>query len=183
LLQCNFPNVRAYFTDTYGPTGGWCWLDVYRCDGTNLIHKLILFYYVTNWFFIILNSFLIYKVLSIISNSGKRNYSLLLMANKLKYFPIIHIVCILPSTVSRIYNVFDLESNFILVLFQTIFGSLNGVGYLAIYLMIPQVNNSLKILFNRFKKPEKSQENTGNSSMDLSSEFIENNLKRKEITI
>jgi hypothetical protein len=72
-----------------------------------------------------------------------------MIAHKLKYFPIINIICILPSTVNRIYNVLDLDSNFTLVLLQTIFGSAEGIGYLVVYLMIPQISQSFNFILSR----------------------------------
>ena len=158
-------------------------MDVYRCDETNIIHKLILFYYITNWFFIILNTFLIYKVISILSNAGNKSLTLLLIAHKLKYFPIIHIITILPSTVSRVYNLLDLEPNFTLALLQTIFGSAAGIGYLVVYLLIPQVNQSLKFLFERlFNRQDKSQD-INNTSLDISSDYSNYKIRNKKVQI
>lgn len=74
----------------------------------------------------------------------------------------------------------DLEANFPLVLLQTIFGSAHGIGYIVVYFMIPQVNQSLKIILKKFKK----EGNNGqifvgnNTSLDVSSDLIDNSWNR-----
>jgi len=153
LLQCKFKVKidRILFTDTFGPTGGWCWVDVYR-NNQPLIHKLILFYYCANWFFIILNTFFIFKVICVLNNEDnltpKRVY-LLSVYQILKWFPIVQIICILPSTVNRLFNVFNKQPEFPLLILQTVFGSTIGLGYFLIYLRIPVVKNSLKVFYNK----------------------------------
>jgi hypothetical protein len=67
----------------------------------------------------------------------------------MKWFPIVQILCIIPSTISRIYNVLDLEANFVLVLAQTIFGSFLGIPYLIIYLNLPQVKECMRVLYDK----------------------------------
>ncbi len=104
------------------------------------------------WFFIILNAFFIFKVISILHKNNNRSYSrtvLLKVYHVMKWFPIVQILCIIPSTISRIYNVLDLEANFVLVLAQTIFGSFLGIPYLIIYLNLPQVKECMRVLYDK----------------------------------
>jgi hypothetical protein len=103
-----------------------------------------------NWFFIILNAFFIFKVIGILnSQSVKSNRSRVLLGvnNVIKWFPIAQIICVIPSTISRIYNVLDKPPNFTLIIFQTIFGSVLGVCYLIIYVRIPYVKHALNIFY------------------------------------
>lgn len=109
-----------------------------------------MFFYSVNWFFIILNSFFIFKVIGILkSQSIKSNRSRVLLGvnHAIKWFPIAQIICVIPSTISRIYNVLDKPPNFTLIIFQTIFGSILGVCYLIIYVRIPYVKHALNIFY------------------------------------
>jgi hypothetical protein len=134
-----------------------------------------------NWFFIILNAFFIFKVINILHSNNKRSYSrtvLLQVYHIIKWFPIVQMICIIPSTISRVYNVLDLEANFVLVLLQTIFGSCIGIPYLIIYLNLPEVKECLRVLYNKlFNRLERE------ISVDYGSDFNSNGYKssRKDV--
>jgi hypothetical protein len=91
--------------------------------------------------------------------------------NRLKWFPISQIVCMIPSTISRMYSVFDLEPNMVLTISQTIFGSILGVLYFIIYIRIPHVKHSLKVFY--YKLIKKENEDLNNIILDNSQEKID----------
>ena len=96
-----------------------------------LIHKLIMFYYLVTWFFIILNTFFIFKVISILNyqnNLTPRRKFLLSAYHIIKWFSIAQIICIIPSTVRRMFDLLGQQPNYILTMLQTIFGSIEGVA-------------------------------------------------------
>jgi hypothetical protein len=66
-----------------------------------------------------------------------------------------------------------------MILLQTIFGSILGLGNLIVYLAIPQVKNSLNILFARLFRIETltKELDIGSTSFDILSEF---NISVKE---
>ena len=87
-----------------------------------MVHKLTIFYYLVTWFFIILNAFFIFKVISILnfqSNLTQRRRFLLSAYHVIKWFSIVQIICIIPSTVRRMCDLLGEQSNFILTMSQT----------------------------------------------------------------
>jgi len=168
------------FTDTFGPTGGWCWLDVYQTNEHKyLVRKLILVFYLVNWFFIILTTFFIFKVIGILKNQSiqsNKNRVILAIYHVLKWFPIIQIICVVPSTINRIYNVLDQPPNFVLMIFQTIFGSIIGLGYLIIYVRIPYVKHALKIFYYKLLKIERTSSDSMINSNDIDVSVSQNPL-------
>lgn len=157
LISASLASMYIYikfsiiFTDTYGPTGGWCWLDVYRKQDTKkLVLKLTLSYYALCWFFIILNSFFIFKVIYIL-REHKKEVVLLEIYHKLKWIPVASVICTVPSTISRVNNIISDEPSFILIMLQAIFGSAMGLFCLIIYIRLPNVKNAIFTSYQRFK--------------------------------
>ena len=84
------------------------------------------------------------SILNSQNNQNQRRKYLLCDYHIFKWFSIVQIICIIPSTINRIFNVIDNEPIFIISLLQTIFGSLIGLGYFIIYIQM------LNICFTNF---------------------------------
>jgi hypothetical protein len=149
------------------------------------VHKLILFYYLVNWFFIILNSFFIFKVIAILRQSirNKNNLGLLQTFHKLKWFPIVQIICLIPGTITRIFNILHLQPYFPLVIVQTFFGSFIGVFYLIVYIRLPHVKIALKAFFQRVSNKNNSPDKDKPSGEDSSNNKLEREISSDEFFI
>lgn len=114
-----------------------------------------MFFYIVHWFFIILNSFFIFKVITILkdNSNSERNRYFLSVCNVLKFFPIAQICCIIPSTINRfaiLFNRGEVEFNsFTLNVLQCVFGSITGLFYLIIYIFLPDVKLALSTFCSR----------------------------------
>jgi hypothetical protein len=145
--QCNNKlTLRIIFTETYGDSGGWCWLDMYNKKGRPIISKLILFYYVVMWFFIILSCFFIFKVIAILREHSQNSLNKYLVRKYelLKWLPIMQTVTLIPSTINRIFNVVNKRPIFGLMVIQVIFETLQGWTLTIIFILLPEIKHILK---------------------------------------
>jgi hypothetical protein len=77
---------------------------------------------------------------------------------KIKWFPILQIICAIPSTVNRVFSIFDERPVGVLNIMQAFLGASYGICYLIIFLSLPSVNNAIKQLYKRgFGKSEQNQ--------------------------
>ncbi len=154
---------RILFTDTYGSSGGWCWIDIYE-DHRPIVNKLVLFYFCIQWFFIILNLFFILKVINILNeNVTSRNKYLMKIYSVMKWYPIVQIICSLPATINRLYDIIAKENNFALMITQSIFDSLEGCFITIVFLFSPEIKNSLNICWYKFFSKQRIKRDTDES--------------------
>lgn len=135
-----FPAVFALAPlDFYGEAGGWCWIatseEVEADAGT--IWRFAGFY-VWLWLFICVQIAAMWKVTLFVrsvaaaassagSTLGSNTQKILTSIERLKYFPGIMIVCWLPLTINRIYNVArPRQEVFALAMLSIVFRSLQG---------------------------------------------------------
>jgi hypothetical protein len=126
-------SVGPLLTNSYGPAGAWCWMDLRdNSDTVGLLWAIII--YVFHWLNIIFNFIAIVKAIQYFNirafevreqNEKEanflRNYCIVL-----KFFPIILIICWLPATTNRLYNFITDDENVILYSFHAFFSSFQG---------------------------------------------------------
>ncbi len=98
----------------------------------------------------------------------------------MKWYPIIQIICSIPATINRLYDVITKSNSFWLMLIQALFDGIEGLLITIIFLLDPEIKHSLKICFFRIlkRKSEISMEREyGNSFHD--SEITPNELESK----
>ena len=121
----------------FGRAGVWCWIKESEDNGSK---DLQIAYYIITWFIVILNT--IFVVL-LIWNLKKIDYSDEMInryVNKLKLYPIIQIISLIPATVNRIICLArEGEQIFVLVIIQVIFDSLTGLIFSFVYGFNPNV--------------------------------------------
>lgn len=167
----NFLSFRILFTDTYGSSGGWCWIDIYE-DQRAIVYKLVLFYLCIQWFFLILNLFFIYKVIHILKeNITNKNKYLMKTYSVMKWYPIIQIVCSLPATINRIYDIIVKETNFSLMITQTVFDCIGGCFITTVFLFSPEIKNSLRVCWIKFLSKSGRNRKTVESSLIAKKEW------------
>eukprot|EP00462_Mataza_sp_D1_P018222 CAMPEP_0175143112 /NCGR_PEP_ID=MMETSP0087-20121206/13232_1 /TAXON_ID=136419 /ORGANISM="Unknown Unknown, Strain D1" /LENGTH=293 /DNA_ID=CAMNT_0016427107 /DNA_START=14 /DNA_END=895 /DNA_ORIENTATION=+ len=120
------------FTDSYGDTGGWCWI-----KGNQSKHVAWRFFqlYIWLWLGVGYNIYVflnIHKKIRVIA--GNMQGSGAKMANRLKLYPVVLIVCHLFGTINAIYEAVHggkmvYELNLLAVIFGTSMGLFNALVY------------------------------------------------------
>src|SRR5690606_37919574 len=106
----------------------------------------------------------------ILRKHSRRSYYVIAIHYKLKWFLVCQFICMIPSTISRVYNIVNKQPNYILQVFQTIFGSISGVLFFIVYCYLPNVKVAYFQLCRRiFNKEDVSMEQ---SSTQILSETI-----------
>ncbi len=86
--------------------------------------------------------------------------------NKLRLFPLVQIISLIPCTVNRIYCLVSEEQSFYLMLFQCIFDSLTGLMFSCAYGMNVTVKDTLKECFKKlFRRKERKKSNSTNETL------------------
>jgi len=108
-----FFTLLPFTTMSYGQTGGWCWIEAEASSDydAGTMWRFLTFYAVL-WVCIVLNGTLMYKVTryvrSVVALAGgdpsESAQKMLATASRLKYYPLILIVCWVPGTINRIHN-------------------------------------------------------------------------------
>jgi hypothetical protein len=175
------PSILSFgplITNSYGPSGAWCWLNVTNNrDKPALIWGLIIYCFA--WINIVFNivaiilSINFFKVRAFeIQEERKEEFCFLRdYCIVLKFFPMILVICFIPATLNRIYSSVTEKDNTILYCFQAFFdyfqGFLNSLVYSYYY----------RNLFKEcFKKEEVEIENPTTSQTNMiSNSVIEGN--------
>lgn len=152
LLLCwGVPLVLAclpFSTDSYGDAGAWCWIKTTdtRAFDAGTAWRFFIFY-IPLWIVIVFNLFVYYRVYSglapLLSVPNDENTKgMVRVIERLKYYPMILIVCWTFATINRIYDsVHPRSPVFALVILQTMFQTLQGFFNAMVYGLTPSVRN------------------------------------------
>ena len=177
--------LGLYYFDCIGPSGGWCWLDTEteNEDKQNLVKTLIVTMFFIMWIFLVINSYFIIKVVFLLNSaietmSDPEKEIIEKHTSKLKCYPIAMIICVLPSTINRLYTLITGNDSIYLIYIQTVFDSLTGLIVSIIFGLSPAVKDSIKYLCRSiFMKKSLIKENDFNSFIkenDLNNQNIQN---------
>ena len=112
-------------------------MDINNANNHPLLTKiLVIFFYSLAWILIVINSFFFFKVITKIRKEINHEEDLVLVekfTSKLKWYPIVQIICLIPGTINRIYNMCTDQNNFELTLLQAIFDYLSGFLFAIVY--------------------------------------------------
>jgi hypothetical protein len=90
----------------------------------------------------------------------------------MKWYPIIQIICSLPATTNRLYDIIIKENNFGLMITQSIFDCLEGCFITIVFLFSPEIKNSLRVCWIKFlSKRRISKRDTVQSNLIPKKEF------------
>jgi len=134
-----------FTTNSYGDSGGWCWIP----DETRNIPWVVITFYGPLWVIIAFNIYAYFSVIQKIKAqlnmfSGKEESSRQLV-KKLKFYPIILVVCFLVATIDRIYNFIHFgEPNYILTIIAGFFICLTGILNAIVYGLTYAVQQQLR---------------------------------------
>jgi len=156
------------------------------------VKVLLYVFYTFAWILIILNTFFFFKVIAKIRkevNSRSDRERVDKITSKLKWYPIVQIVCIIPGTINRIYNLVLEDDSFILTLLQAIFDYSSGFLFALVYGLNPTIIKAIKELFSKCfpccckdKKSTKSLITVNDETSQNSFNISYSNINAKRLT-
>jgi hypothetical protein len=140
----------SFFFDLIGRSFLWCYIE---SQGTNLNIRnktaLILFYTFMWTLFFISLSFIL-KVVKFLNNLyiNKSDKEMInRFTSRLKLFPLVQVICLVPVTISRCIQLFGFETNSIFDYFIMVILCSQGIFYGIIYCQNPIVKDNIKGYF------------------------------------
>ncbi len=113
-------------------------------------------------------------------NANLKNKEHMKKYSVMKWYPIVQIVCSLPATVNRLYDIITKSNNFWLMLIQAFFDGIEGLMITIIFLLEPEIKHSLKFCFLRiFNKNRNFLIVRENETSFIDSDFSQNELESK----
>lgn len=173
------------FTKIYGDSNGICWLDVQTEYRLMYIFKMVMMFYLIDWYIIIVNVFFILKIF-IMSRRSQQNKNELY--SYIKWYPIVNVLCEAIATINRIYGLLKGKKiTFIFSILQVIFDSFEGLVFVCIFLFSPGISQSVVVFWRRiFNGRNKSYATnsikTGDSSILDDNALFKVNNEETDIT-
>ena len=156
--------------DLYGPAQGHCWI---INEGIGIPFRWILFY-IPAWIGTFYMIYVYFLLLRFEANSSDENLTASLIIKNIRYFPLILVICYIPATSKRVYDLTGDKDKSVEFIFQcAMYGGLMLVGFfdgiLFGYLLFSGVQHTQ--LDDEGKKDDESPLNTsmGNKSIDKES--------------
>lgn len=183
LIAFGIPLLISFFGfifNLYGKAGFWCFIntELLKENGDNKFQIFYIFTFITLWLCIIFNLILYSKVIKYIKNSfdeedssQANNYTRPLMM-----YSIIQVICLLPTTINRIYQIFNYSNLDGLDYIQSICDVGQGLLYSIAFGFNPTIRKAISDSFrSKFKKNEEDlekrnslkSENSMKSNLDL----------------
>jgi hypothetical protein len=126
--------------------------------------KLIIIFYSFLWFIVTLNIYFFARVICLLKNELRDDYDLIYRyIGKLKWFPIVQILSLLPATINKLYYLTSNDKNFPLSIIQALFDGFTGLLFSLLYINHPSVKNALNEFYAKTFKKRNSINVTGMS--------------------
>ena len=154
VLLLSFPLIFSIYillTKGYGNSGIFCWIDIYTLYRRNHIKRVLLNYYITIWFLLLINLFFIIKVKVTLKKNKIKNE----IYDHLIKYPIILLICSFPTTFNVMYRILNKNKQInAFIYLQIIFESCFGMIINVIFLTSPWIQQSIVGLINSYKNKE-----------------------------
>lgn len=179
-----------YFTESYGLSGTWCWINL--DPEIKTARKLIVIYYMCFWTLLIINIYFILSVYSLINKYQLKNILVLKdsieFTKHCNYFTIGQAIRMIPATILKIYNlVNNTNNNHALTLTYIITTHLVYIGYSFVFLTIPPIKKYLlkkiKLLLKCNKRTQSQSTLKSDLSENANIKIIKDDNKDKESEI
>ncbi len=184
------PCLLIYFLKLYGPSDGWCWLDLSSSnkERNTLINKFMIIYFCFIWLVVILNS---YFILIVIINlhklkSEENSQFINRITSRLKWYPVIITILLIPSTVNRVLNLTMNIKLDILIYIQTIADSIQGLIFVLVYTLSPEVKQALAQMCKKYFRKDKTSlyyQSTNRNSQESLNYFSEYDTRKQSQNI
>ena len=135
-------SVIGTLLELFGKSGYWCSISNNKLKGK----IYILLNYSIMWMSTLLNFFFYLKVIKYLKANFTQEEKIIVnrYSNTLISYIIIQIICILPPSINRVYNLITNKSIATLSIFHGIFVLLQGMAYSIVYGLNPSIRESLK---------------------------------------
>ena len=154
ILLLSFPLIFSIYiilTKSYGNSGIFCWIDIKTSYKRNFIKKVILNYYITIWFLLLMNLFFIVKIKVTLKKNKIKNE---IYEHLIKY-PIILLISAFPTTFNVLYRIFNKNQQItFFVYLQIIFESCFGMVINIIFITSPWIKQSIVGLIHSYKNKD-----------------------------
>ena len=152
VILCIADTIVPYLLDSYGKVEGWCWITQRTAANRDIFQRYLLFF-VPLWLVVICNVSLYLVIASRLRKSRETSENInnrISLSKKLKYYPLILIVCYLPYTVKGALELFDHILSEDMVYYFTIIAGIsrgiNGILNAVVYGLTKKVRNKLSDL-------------------------------------
>lgn len=151
LIICFISTLIPYLNNSFGLVAGWCWIKQSTKSFNYVFYERYFFFFIPIWCIIISNVLMYCKVSLTVKNTSIDNRTIRSLNKKLKFYPIILVLCFLPYTIKSILELlnepFFIKHKFELTIIagvcRTSIGFFNGV----VYGLTKRVRNSIRLLF------------------------------------
>ena len=154
ILLLSFPLVFSIYlilTKAYGSSGIFCWINFMSSYRRNFLKKVILNYYITIWFLLLMNLFFVVKIKVTLKKNKIKNE---IYEHLIKY-PIILLISSFPTTFNVLYRIFNKNNqNIVFAYLQIIFESSFGMIINIIFITSPWIRQSVVGLINSYKNKD-----------------------------
>ena len=156
-ILLTFPIVFSLyilFTKSHGSSIVYCWINIYTLYKKTHIRKVVLNYYITIWFLLLLNLFFIIKIKVMMKKNKIKNE---IYEHLIKY-PIILMIFSFPGTFNSLYRLFQNNNDinfmiFIQVICECCFGMVLNIFFIT----SPWIKQSIVSLIKNQNKDEISK--------------------------
>jgi len=143
LLLISFPLVFSIYillTKSYGSSIVFCWINIYTLYRKTHIKNVVLNYYITIWFLLVMNLFFVVKIRIMIYRNKIKNE---IFQHLLKY-PIILIIFSIPGTFNALYRLYQNNKDVDFMIFlQVISECCFGMVLNIYFILSPFVKQSI----------------------------------------
>ena len=143
LLLISFPLVFSIYillTKSYGSSIVFCWINIYTLYRKTHIKNVVLNYYITIWFLLVMNLFFVVKIRIMIYRNKIKNE---IFQHLLKY-PIILIIFSIPGTFNALYRLYQNNKDIDFMIFlQVISECCFGMVLNIYFILSPFVKQSI----------------------------------------
>jgi hypothetical protein len=155
--------LTAYFYDTFGKAGKWCWINTYNPIQSVFVFSVVI--YATYWLLILGNlvlTFIVSRQLSRLSVNDEEKIIIRKLVFKILRYPCIQLLCMLPPTLNHIIDRVTGSHNYVLYVVYILFVSSQGLFYSIAYGYNMPVLIAIGDLCNKVfccKEPPEEEEN------------------------
>lgn len=172
ILNSNSLSINEKF----GPAGLWCWIE----EGDNKYYQIA--YYCITWIVVMLNTIFVTLLIWNLRQLNCNDDMIGRYINKLKLYPLIQIISLVPATINRINSLIGNPDYFWMMIIQVIFDSLTGLIFSVVYGFNPNVRTIVYDFFQGFctKKPNEEEMNNNlddSVSIDHPNRFRSDSIK------
>ena len=144
-------SIYILYVRAYGDSGIFCWIDIYTIYKRYFIKKVLLNYYITLWFLLLVNIFFIVKIKITLKRNKIKNE---IYEHLIKY-PRLLVLFSIPTSFNVLYRIFHKNEEITaMVYMQVIFESCLGVFINVVFITSPWINQSIANIITSYRNKD-----------------------------